>query len=108
MSLKVTGKIVNILDVQSGESAKGEWKKLTFILDSQEDYNNIYSFDLFGADKVDEFLKYNKVGKSVDVDFNVRTNEYNGKYFTSLSPWKIFKAEETTEAAAGMVDFLDI
>ena len=43
--------------------------------------------------KVDNFIKFNKVGQEVDVDFNVQTNEYKDKYYTSLQAWKIFKAE---------------
>ena len=49
--------------------------------------------NLFGDEKVEQFLKYNKVGQEVDVNFNVQTNEYKGKYYTSLQSWKIFKAE---------------
>ena len=28
----------------------------------------------------------------VDVDFNVSTREWEGRYFTSLSAWKVLKA----------------
>jgi hypothetical protein len=49
-------------------------------------------------DKVDDFLKYNKVGVSVDVDFNVRGNEYKGKHYVSLSAWKVFKSEANKPA----------
>jgi hypothetical protein len=31
------------------------------------------------------------------VDFNVGCNEWNGKYFTKLSAWKIFKADSKEE-----------
>ena len=48
------------------------------------------------CDKVDDFLKYNKEGKDVEVDFNVRTNEYQGKYYTSLQAWKVFKSDPVT------------
>jgi len=54
-------------------------------------------------------LKYNKVGQEVDVSFNVQTNEYKGKYYTSLQSWKIFKAEAgeaTPEAAQEEADDL--
>ena len=98
--MKVTGKITKVLDTQKGTSAAGkEWQKLSFILETTEDYNNLYCFDVFGDEKVEQFLKYNKVGQEVDVSFNVQTNEYKGKYYTSLQSWKIFKAE------AGESDF---
>ena len=92
--MKVTGKITKVLDTQKGTSASGkEWQKLSFILETTEDYNNLYCFEVFGDEKVEQFLKYNKVGQEVDVSFNVQTNEYKGKYYTSLQSWKIFKAE---------------
>ncbi len=92
--MKVTGKITKVLDTQKGTSAAGKnWQKLSFILETTEDYNNLYCFDVFGDEKVEQFLKYNKVGQDVDVSFNVQTNEYKGKYYTSLQSWKIFKAE---------------
>ena len=92
--MKVTGKITKVLDTQKGTSASGKaWQKLSFILETTEDYNNLYCFDVFGDEKVEQFLKFNKVGQEVDVSFNVQTNEYKGKYYTSLQSWKIFKAE---------------
>ena len=92
--MKVTGKITKVLDTQKGTTAAGKnWQKLSFILETTEDYNNLYCFDVFGDEKVEQFLKFNKVGQEVDVSFNVQTNEYKGKYYTSLQSWKIFKAE---------------
>ena len=97
--MKVTGKITKVLETQSGTSAAGkDWQKLSFILETTEDYNNLYCFDVFGDEKVEQFLKYNRVGQDVDVNFNVQTNEYKGKYYTSLQSWKIFKAEAAGEA----------
>lgn len=92
--MKVTGKITKVLDTQKGTTAAGKnWQKLSFILETTEDYNNLYCFEVFGDEKVEQFLKYNYGGKVVDVNFNVQTNEYKGKYYTSLQSWKIFKAE---------------
>lgn len=91
--MEVTGRITKVLELQTGTTAAGtDWKKQSFILETTEQYNNLYCFEIFGAEKVDNFLKYNKVGNEVKVDFNVSTNEWQGKYFTSLSAWKIFKA----------------
>ena len=95
--MKVTGKITKINETTSGTSAATgkEWKKLSFLLETTEEYNNLYCFEVFGEEKVDQFTKFNRVGQDVDVDFNVKTNEWKGKYFTSLGAWKIFKAEVT-------------
>ena len=93
--MKVTGKITKIMEVQKGTSKAGkEWQKLTFVLETEDDYNNVYPLEVFGQEKVENFTKFNKVGQKVDVEFNVTANEWQGKYFTSLSAWKVFKAEE--------------
>ena len=95
--LKVTGTITKVLEVEQGTSKAGkEWQKLSFILDTKTEYNNIYCFEMFGEEKVNQFNQYNKVGDEVEVSFNVSTNEWKDKYFTTLSAWKVFKA--TAEA----------
>lgn len=96
--MKVTGKIENILDTQTGTSKAGkEWKKTSFVVKTDDEYNNLYCFDVFGEEKVDKFLQYNSKGDVVDVDFNVKTNEWQGKYFTSLDAWKVFKADNSKQ-----------
>ncbi len=97
--LKVTGTITKVLEVEQGTSKAGkEWKKQCFILDTKTEYNNIYCFEMFGEEKVNQFNQYNKVGDEVEVSFNVSTNEWKGKYFTTLSAWKVFKTTEETTA----------
>lgn len=98
MSLEVTGKITKVLPLESGQTKAGaEWQKQSFILDTEEKYNNIFCFEVFGNEKVENFNKYKKVGQNVTVEFNVNCNEYNGKYYTTLSAWKISKAENNVE-----------
>lgn len=99
MSNTKTGKIIEILPTESGTSRQGkDWKKLIFAIDTGEQYNNIVAFEVFGDEKVDNFVKYNKVGKTVDVEFNVSSNKWKNKYFTSASAWKITNANDTETA----------
>ena len=46
------------------------------------------------------FRKYNVEGSKVSVKFNVNTNEWQGKYFTTLQSWRCTKddAQDTEEA----------
>ena len=41
-----------------------------------------------------------EVGQDVDVSFDIRGNEYNGKYFVNLSCWKIQVAGAAAPPAA--------
>ena len=97
--MKVTGTITKVLETKTGTSKAGkEWSKLDFILETTEEYNNLYCLGIFGAEKVEKFLQYNKVGNEVDVEFNVSCNEFEGKYYTSLNAWKVFKAATDEDA----------
>lgn len=102
MSLLVKGKISKVLEVESGVSktTQKEWSKMQFVVETKEKYNNLYCFELFGQDKIDNFNKFNKVGQDVEVTFNVSTNEWKGKYFTSLQAWKIFSSNDEPQAAS--------
>lgn len=91
--LRITGKITKVLPLESGQTKAGtDWQKQSFIVTTDAQYNNIYCFEVFGNEKVENFNKYNKVGQNVTVEFNVNCNEYNSKYYTTLSAWKISKS----------------
>jgi len=92
MNFTVKGTIISIGDIQKFDSGA---KKLTLVIDTNEQYNNLYAFDYFKSGEyikyIDEFSNYNKIGDQVEIEFNVNSKEYNGKYYTNLSLWKITK-----------------
>ena len=93
--MQVTGKITRILDKVSGQKrdGSGTWEKQSFIVETNDNYNNIYCFEVFGADKVSSFTSQFGVGSEITVDFNVSTNEYNDRYYTTLQAWKFNQSE---------------
>ena len=105
MTLEITGSIKTILPVEGGTSKAGkEWKKQNFIIANNEGYQGqeqVFCFEVFGDEAVENLTKFNKEGDEVKVCFNIKCNEWNGKYFTSLSSWRVEKAgAETTSAPA--------
>ena len=95
---KITGTIKSISPI----TEVGAGKKLSFRIDTGEQYNNLIEFELFkGAEylsHIEKFNEYNKVGDNVEVEFNLRTYnwkpEYDNKIFTSLSCWKVEKVTD--------------
>ena len=82
MSLQLNGTIKLIGEKQVFDSG---FQKVEFVLTTNDEkYPQDVKFEIV-QDKVDDFLKYNKVGSVVDVDFNVRGNEYQGKYYVSFN-----------------------
>lgn len=92
-NLVLQGTITSISEVQTGESKAGKaWKKSGFAVETKGEYPKTVYFTVFGEEKVDNLLKFNKVGQLVDVSFNAESREYNGKFYTDLQAWKIFTA----------------
>ena len=104
---KMTGTISAILPTES--ISEGKYNKQVFAIKNNTGYEGkevTFAFEMFeksDGDKIEKFLKYNKVGALVDVSFEIRCNENKGRYFTSLSAWKVFKAEDTGETVADEV-----
>ena len=93
--MKVTGTVSKILDLQQGTSKAGkQWKKQTFIITTDEEYNNIYPLEVFN----EKFL-IPAVGTTTTVEFNINANEWQGKYFVSLGAWKLEDSATTPPPA---------
>ena len=105
---KMTGTISAILPTES--ISDGKYNKQVFAITNNEGYEGkeaTFAFELFeksDGDKIEKFLKYNKVGALVDVKYEIRCNENKGRYFTSLSAWSVFKAEAEEAPADEALD----
>jgi hypothetical protein len=106
-----TGTIVAILPTE--DIKDGQYRKQVFAIKNNEGYEGkeaIFAFEIFEAadkDKIEKFRKYNKVGSFVDVSYEIRCNENGGRYFTSLSAWKVFKNEGQADVTAPAASFAD-
>jgi hypothetical protein len=88
--MEIQGTIKSILPVEEGTSKAGKtWKKQNFVLDVPGKYPKQICFTCFG--KVVDALDYCKEGQCVVVHFDVSSREYNGRWFTEASAWKIEK-----------------
>jgi uncharacterized protein YegL len=87
MALDITGRLIKILPQQSGKSAKGNWIKQEFIIETKDQYPKKVCFSLWG-DKI-ENLNNLKEGDEVKVYFNPESREYNERWYTELRAWKL-------------------
>ena len=91
---KVKGVISKIGEVKTLDNGA---KVLEYVVDvtSENGYVTTYSLNMYKkeeyASHVDNFIQYNKVGDNVEVEFDIRGREYNGKTYNDLSHWKIEK-----------------
>ena len=91
MSLSIKGKIVKKLEVESGVSKAGkDWKKQSFILNTNKEFNPEICFQVFGEEKIQMLTDYNE-GDEIEVSFNLSSREYNDKYYHNIDAWRIEK-----------------
>jgi hypothetical protein len=84
MELELKGTIKLITDAQVYDSG---FQKREFVITTEGDYPQDIKLE-FVKDKCKLLDSYG-IGQPVTVGFNVRGNEYNGKYYVSLQAWKI-------------------
>lgn len=80
------------MDTQTFESG---FSKREFVVTTAEQYPQDVKFE-FLKDKTATLDTY-KPDEEVNVHFNIRGNEYNGRYFVNLQAWKM----ESTGGASG-------
>ena len=84
MSLELKGKIKVINPTETFGSG---FTKREFVITTAEQYPQDVKFEVV-KDKV-ALLDNFTTGQELTVHFNVRGNEYQGKYYVSLQAWKI-------------------
>ena len=96
--MDITAKVTEILPEQTGQGRNGTWVKVSFVVETQEQYPRKICFDAWG-DRVDYVKKLN-AGDLVKVDFDIESREYNGRWYTNVKAWRIEKQEAGQEGGA--------
>ena len=113
--MKITGKITHILETKTGISKDGkEWHSLEYrVEETSGEYPQSAILSIFGKEKIENFNKYNKLNDVVEVEYTLKSNEYQGKFYNKLNSFrvnkKIVKQENTdyTEAIESNNDLQD-
>ena len=94
--MEINGKIVELLPVKSGQSANGEWRKQEYILETDGQYPKKICFMAWG-DKIDQFNI--KQGEMVEVSVDLKSREYNGRWYADVKAWKVSRDGATYESS---------
>tara|TARA_R110000851_G_C12751002_1_gene531987 strand:- start:264 stop:578 length:315 start_codon:yes stop_codon:yes gene_type:complete len=94
--MKITGKLVQKLDKETGTSKSGKsWEKQSILVEQLgTDYNKEVVISFFG-DKIKN-LRDIEEGSDVSVSINLSSREYNGKYYHNIDGWFVAKLGEET------------
>ncbi len=95
--MDITGKIIKILPLQSGQGKNGEWRKQEFVIQTEGPYPKNVCFTLWNS-KIDQNT-FNE-NQKVKVSFDPESREFNGKYYTDLVAWRVQNADDNTHSTA--------
>lgn len=97
MDLEIKGKLIEIGEVQQGTSKAGKvWQKLEYVILTDDKYPEEIPFEVFGEDKVEQFIKYNVLNDMVTVKFNLKGWKWNEKRGCNLQSWRCSKDDAQT------------
>ena len=95
MSLQITGKVIDILEEQSGTGRNGEWRKREFILETPGQYPKQVCLVQWG-DNIDK--SDISEGETLTAHIDIQSREYNGRWYTDVKAWKIERPDGTDAA----------
>ncbi|MDR2424858.1 MAG: DUF3127 domain-containing protein [Prevotellaceae bacterium] len=96
MVLDVTGKLVQVLEMQTGTSSRGDWKRQDFILETEEQYPRKICVSLWG-DRASDIVGI-AMGDSITASINLESREFNGRWYTDVRAWRVVRAVPQAQA----------
>ena len=111
--MEISGKIIAVLPLATGEGKNGTWRSQDYVLETADQYPRKVCFNLFN-DRIEQNPM--AIDDVVTVSFDIDSREYNGRWFTSIRAWKVDKgtvaaapaATPSFEPAAGSNDGSDL
>ena len=86
--MELAGKVIAVLEPRGGVSKNGnEWKVQEYVIETHDQYPRRMCFDVFGADKIQQFNI--QVGEELNVFFDIDAREWQGRWFNSIRAWKV-------------------
>lgn len=87
--MEIEGRIINVLDKQEGTSNRtgNHWASQEYVIETHDQYPRKCCFRVFGEDRINAMNI--QVGEEVRVSFDVDAREYNGRWYNTLTAWKV-------------------
>lgn len=84
--MEISGKIIQILPEQKGTSARGEWTRQDFVIETNEQYPKKVCISNL-SNKVN--LAGAGIGAEVTCHINIESREFNARWYTDVKVWKM-------------------
>ena len=94
--MDITGKLIKVLPIQTGQGKNGEWKKQDIILELEGTPTKKLCIGLWNDKIISDLME----GSMLKVFFEIDSREYNDKWYTNLRGWKV---EEISDMGLNVV-----
>jgi hypothetical protein len=86
LDLKIAGRVVEVLEEQSGEGRNGPWRKQDFILETPGEYPSKICITQWG----DDIEKFGVAeGEELTAHIDIKSREYQGRWYTDVKAWRV-------------------
>ncbi|MDR1672048.1 MAG: DUF3127 domain-containing protein [Bacteroidales bacterium] len=91
--MEIKGKLIKKLPVVTGQGGRnGEWKRQDFILETEGSYPRKVCITVWG-DRINAVASLAE-GSFLNMSVDIESREFNEKWYTSVTAWKIESASE--------------
>jgi len=97
--MQLTAKLIQLLPLQTGTGKNGEWKKQDIIVETDSQYSKKICISIWG-DKIN--LEQLQIGNIFNIDFDIESREYNGKWYTDVKAWKLALSDTKSDISLGL------
>lgn len=85
--MSITGKVIAVGQLFTGTSKSGNaFRKQEYVIETDGQYPHKVAFSVMN-DKIDAAAI--QLGHVVEIEFDAESREYNGRWYTNLTAWKV-------------------
>ena len=98
--MEITGKIIAVLEPRKGTSNRtgNEWICGQYVLETMDQYPRKLFFEVFGADRMQQFNI--QLGEIMTVSFDIDAREYQGRWYNGVRAFRVDRDVQTAAATA--------
>jgi hypothetical protein len=101
--MEITGKIIAVLEPRKGTSSRtgSEWICGQYVLETMDQYPRKLFFEVFGADRMQQFNI--QMGEIMTVSFDIDAREYQGRWYNGVRAFRVERNVQTAPVVTASV-----
>ena len=93
---QISGKVISILPVVSGENERGEWQRGGVVIETLESPSTKLALSTFGKRRTEQ-IQHLTLGEVIVVSYSPESREFMGKWYTELRLIEVLTTARNTD-----------